>query len=287
MKLLVAIDGSTQSMNAVQSLAHFKPPEELTLVHALTLPELDHPMITSQVRDQMRDDIEKKLRQEGNTLLSKTAQELPQDFGPAQQVHQIGSPAQVILETAESTHPDVIMLGARGLGQVKELILGSVSHRTLLHAPCSIFIFKGSLPSMRKILLPVEGEKDAQVAFKFLEAKPFRKSVEIQLMLVWPQPQTPWPITVGQSKQLEEHAITHTQEHLNSLAAKLEALGYPATTFVGLGEPSYAIMEQQRANNADMIIMGSHGRGGISRFFLGSVSHSVLHQADCPVLILR
>ena len=287
MKLLVAIDGSAQSTGAVHALAHFRPPEELTLVHALTLPDLDHPMITSKVRDQVRDDIEKTLRQKGNALLSKTVQELPKDFEPAQQIHQIGSPAQVILETAESAHPDVIMLGARGLGIVKELILGSVSHRTVLHAPCSTFILKSPLPSLQKILLPIEGEEDAQMAFKFLAMNPFRESVEIQLMLVWPQPQTPWPITLGQSKQLEEHAITHAQEQLDSLTVKLGTMGYPATSYVGMGDPSYAIMEQQRINKADMIMMGSHGRRGMSRFLLGSVSHSVLHQANCPVFIVR
>jgi len=287
MKLLVAIDGSTQSMNAVHALAHFKPPEELTLVHALTLPELDHPMITSEVRDQVRDNIEKQLRQKGNALLANAVQDLPRDFGPAQQIHQIGSPAQVILETAQSALPDVILIGARGLGKMKELLLGSVSHRTVLHAPCSTVIFKDPLASLRKILLPVEGEEDAHVAFKFLAEKPFRESVEIQLMLVWPQPQTPWPITLGQSKLIEEHAITHAQEQLDSLTVKLGTMGYPATSYVGLGDPSYAILEQQRANKADMIMMGSHGRHGISRFLLGSVSHSVLHQADCPVFIIR
>ena len=287
MKLLVAIDGSPQSMDAVHGLAHFRPPEELTLVHALTLPELDHPMITSEVRDQVRDDIEKTLHEEGNALLAKTVQDLPQEFGPVEQIQQIGSPAQVILETAQSSHPDLIMLGARGLGPMKELMLGSVSHRTVLHAPCSTLIFKGPLPCVQKMLLPIEGEEDAQVAFKFLALKPFREPLEIQLMRVWPQPQTPWPITLGQSKQLEEHAITHAQEQLDSLALKLETMGYPATTFVGLGDPSYAILEQQRANKANMIMMGSHGRRGISRFLLGSVSHNVLHQAHCPVLIVR
>ncbi len=287
MKLLVATDGSTQSMDAVHALAHFRPPEELTLVHALTLPELDHPMIKSEIRDQVRDEIEKKLREEGNALLFKAVQELPQDFGPAQQIHQIGSPAQVILETTQSAHPDVILLGARGLGKVKELMLGSVSHRTVLHAPCSTFILKGPLPSLEKVLVPIEGEEDAHVAFKFLAMKPFRKSVEIQLMFVWPQPQSPWPITLGQSKLLEEHAIAHAQEQLDALSLKLGTMGYPATTYVGLGDPSYAIMEQQRANKADVIMMGSHGRRGISRFLLGSVSHNVLHQADCPIFIVR
>ena len=287
MKLLVAIDSSTQSMAVIDALAHFKPPEELTLVHALTLPEIDHPMITSDVRDQVRDDIEKKLRQEGNALLAKTAQELPKDFEPAQQVHQVGSPAEVILETAQSAQPDMIVLGARGIGRVKELMLGSVSHRTVLHAPCSIFIMKGSLPSLQRVLLPLEGEEDAQLALQFLATHPFRESVEIQLMKIWPQPQTPWPLTLEQNKLLEEHAITHAQEHLDELSRQLGTMGYIATSYVGLGDPSYAIIEQQRANQADMIMMGSHGRRGLSRFLLGSVSHSVLHEATCPVLILR
>ncbi len=287
MKMLVAIDGSTQSMRAIEALAHFKPPEELTLVHALTLTELDHPMIKSAVRDQVRDEIEKKLRQEGNALLSKMAQELPKDFGPAQQVHQIGSPAEVILETAQSAQPDMIMLGARGIGRMKELMLGSVSHRTVLQAPCSTFIMKGSLPLLQRILLPLEGEEDAQLALQFLATHPFRESVEIQLMKVWPQPQTPWPITLEQSNVLEEHALAYAQDELDALAKKVGTIGYPATSYVGLGDPSYAIIEQQRANQADIIMMGSHGRRGLSRFLLGSVSHSVLHEATCPVLIIR
>ena len=287
MKFIVALDGSTQSMNAVHALAHFKPPEELTLVHALTLPELSHPMIRAEVRDQIRDDIEIKLRQDGNTLLCRSAEELPSDFEPAQQIQESGSPAQVVLETAQSARADMILLGARGLGRVKELVLGSISHRIVEHAPCSTLVFKGPLPSLRKILLPVEGKEDAELAFNFLSTRPFRDPVEIQLMTVWPQPQSPWPITLEQSKQLEEHAILHAQETLDSLAAKLGNMGYPATNYVGLGDPSYAIIEQQRANNADMIMIGSHGRQGLSRFLLGSVSHSVLHQATCPTLIIR
>ena len=287
MKLLVAVDGSPQSMDAIHALAHFRPPDELTLVHAMTLPDLDHPMITSEVRDQVRDDIEKKLRQESNALLAKTVLELPKDFEPSQQIHEIGSPAHVILETAQSAQPHLIMLGARGMGEVKELILGSVSHRTVLHATCSTFIFKSPLTSLEKILLPIEGDEDAEIAFNFLKLKPFRDTVEIQLLKVWPQPQNPWPITLGQSELLEEHAITHAQEQLDALTTQLGAIGYPASSFVGLGNPSYAIMEQQRANKSDMIMLGSHGRRGLSRFLLGSVSHSVLHQANCPVLIVR
>ena len=287
MRLLVAIDGSNQSMDAVHALAHFTPPEELTLVHALPLPDLDHPMITPELRDKVVREIEDKLRQQGQALIDKSLKELPQDFGPAQQIHEIGSPAHVILETTQSARPDLIILGARGLGSIKELVLGSVSHRVIMHAPCSILVTKRPLPSLQKILLPFEGEEDTNIAVTFLSAKPFRHPVEIQVMTVWPQPQVPWPVTIGQSKLIEERAIEHGQGKMDTLAARLRSIGYQATSYMGLGDPSYAILEQQRANKSDMILMGSHGRRGISRFLLGSVSHSVLHNADCPVLIVR
>ncbi|MCA9471881.1 MAG: universal stress protein [Nitrospirales bacterium] len=287
MKILVAVDGSTQSTYAIQALAHFRPPEEFTLVHALTLPELDHPMITSKMRDRVKEDIEEGLRQEGNALLSQTAKEVPQDFVPALQIHQIGSPAQVILDTALTTESDLVMLGARGLGHVEELLLGSVSHRTVLHASRSTCVFKSPLSSLVNILLPIEGEEDARIAFNFLAMKPFRQMVNIQLMIVWPLPQAPWPITLKQNTLLEEHAITNVQKTLDALTTMLETLGYPASSHIGLGNPSFAILEQQKSNKADMIMMSSHGRKGLSRFFLGSVSHSVLHQAHCPVLIVR
>ncbi|MEE9231967.1 MAG: universal stress protein [Nitrospirales bacterium] len=287
MKLLVAIDRSTQSIDTVHALAHFAPPEELTLVHALTLPNLDHPMIMPEVRDAVLQDIENKLRQEGKALLANSLKELPSDFGPTQQIHEIGSPAQVIVETAQSARSGLILLGARGLGRFKELALGSVSHRVLLHAPCSVLVIKRPLASLQKILLPVEGKEDAEIAFTFLASKPFRNPVDIHLIMVWPQPQVPWPITLGQSHLIEERAIQHAQEQLDVFTAKLTTMGYQATGHVGLGDPAYAIVEQQRATKADMIMLGTHGRGGMSRFLLGSISHTVLHQATCPILILR
>ena len=52
MKVLLAIDGSTQSFSTVQALAHFGPLEEVTLLHTIPLPDLDHPMISPEMLDQ-------------------------------------------------------------------------------------------------------------------------------------------------------------------------------------------------------------------------------------------
>ena len=287
MNITVAIDGSSYSRHTVQCLAHFAPPEELVLVHALNLPDFNYAMITPELRTEVRDDMEAKLRKEGEGILTQAQGQLPSDFSQVQRIHQVGHPVDIILETAQSAKSHLIILGARGLGQIKELVLGSTSHRVLMHAPCSTMIVQAPVPRLRKILLAVEGQEDANIALKFLALQPFREPIEIDVCAVWPQPQLAWPTTTGQSKLLEMHAIEEAQDRMKSVTDRLTRMNYSCQTKIGMGDPAFAILEQATVSQADIILMGTHGRGGFSRFLMGSVSNSVLHQAHCPVLIIR
>ena len=287
MKITIAVDGSPSSNHAVQALAHLAPPEELSLVHAINIPDFNYAMISPELREEVRADMEAKLRKEGEGILTQAKEKLPSDFPQVQVIHQTGHPVDVILETARSSKSHLIVLGARGLGSFKELVLGSTSHRVLMHAPCSTMIVKESLPRLKKILLPIEGEEDISIALQFLALQPFREAVEIDVIAVWPQPQLAWPVTLGQSKLLEMKAIEEAQDRMKSVTDRLTRMNYSAETKVGMGDPAFAILEQAKVSQADMILMGTHGRGGLARFLIGSVSNSVLHQADCPVLIVR
>ena len=152
------------------------------------------------MRDPEIKEVEAQLRLEGEALLEKTVAALPSGIGTVHRIHQTGSPSTVILDTAESAKPDLILLGARGLGPIKELVLGSVSHRVLLHAPCSTLIMKAPLDALQHILIPIEGPEDGERLLKFLFAIPFTTPPRITIMSVWPQPQLPWPITPAQSE---------------------------------------------------------------------------------------
>lgn len=287
MRIVVAVDGSSYSTFSVQALAHFTPPEDLTLVHALHLPDFNYPMITPDLRAEAQEEVKAQLLKEGEGILDEAYEHLPADFSHVQRVHQIGHPVDVIVETARSARSNLIILGARGLGPVKELILGSVSHRVLMHAPCSTMIIKNPLTQLRKILLPIEGREDAEAALQFLALQPFQQPVEVEVFAVWPQPQLSWPTTVKQSDLLEMQAIEEAQERMKNITDRLLQMNFFCQAHVGIGDPAYAINEQAKASHSDLIMMGTHGRGGFSRFLMGSVSHSVLHQAPCPVLIVR
>ncbi len=63
--------------------------------------------------------------------------------------------------------------------------------------------------------------------------------------------------------------------------------GVKAETLVLAGEPYEAIVEAARLNDADLVVLGTHGRKGVARFFLGSVAARVISTAPCPVMTVR
>jgi universal stress protein A len=69
--------------------------------------------------------------------------------------------------------------------------------------------------------------------------------------------------------------------------ARLAELGVKAKTVDGLGDPARMIVKVAEANDADLIVVGSHTAGTIERFFVGSVSDGVKHRAGCDVLVVR
>ena len=59
------------------------------------------------------------------------------------------------------------------------------------------------------------------------------------------------------------------------------------TSYVGFGPPANQIVEYAEKNDIDLIVMGTHGRSGLEKMWLGSVTEKVLRQAHCPVLVVR
>ncbi|MCY4612903.1 MAG: universal stress protein [Nitrospira sp.] len=287
MRMLLAIDGSIPVSQTVQPLTHLGPLDEVSIVHVLHLPNLEYPLIPPELREEASKAIEGTLRADGERLLDQAVAALPQGVGQVHRIHEIGEPSRVILESAQSTQADLIVIGARGLGPIKEMLLGSVSHRVLLHAPCSTLVVRNPMPALNHILIPVEGQEDAENILRFLYRLSFNQSVQITVMTVWPQPQLPFPATLGQSKQLEERALEHAGEITERIVQELAQHNVTARAVVGMGEPAFAILEQAKALQPDLLIAGSHGRSGVSRFLMGSVSHTLVHRAPCPVLIVR
>jgi nucleotide-binding universal stress UspA family protein len=103
--------------------------------------------------------------------------------------------------------------------------------------------------------------------------------------MVLPHTKPPWPVDAASAVQMESHALQHAKDFLATSAAKFTAMGYQARSVSALGTPVDGILQEAQAMNADLVLLGSRGRQGLTRVVLGSVSHAILHQATYPVLI--
>ena len=284
MKTLLAVDGSDNAYEAVHAMKYLARAEELTLLHALDVPRPAYPMMVPEVAEELYKSLEQSMREDGERLLDRTQSLLPMHAGPSTKQLRIGSPAEVIVSTAGEQHVDLIVMGARGLGPIKERLLGSVSHRILTLAPCATLIVNGPVKAMKNILLPLQGLSDAEAAIRFLQLKPFHDPVEITLLTVLPSTQPPWPVEAAAAETLEKQALQSARGYIDSVTERLRALGYQAQGLAVLGTPSAMILQEATTLRSDLILMGTSGRQGITRFVLGSVSHAVLHKMPCPVL---
>lgn len=287
MRIVLAVDGSDQSYYAARALEHLKQADKITVLHALDVPYPAFPMVMPEVAGELYTVTEKRLREEGERVLQFVRSVLPPKAAEVSARLAAGRPAEMILSVAEEEHADVIVLGARGLGLVKELLLGSVSHRILSHASCPTLIVNRALESLHHILLPVQGPDDAAAAIRFLTTKPFREPGEVTVLSTEPFAQSPWLVGASIAESVTQQIRQSAQRFVEETAARLTALGYRATAVVGTDAPGVAILKQAETTNPDLILMGSRGLEGVSRFLLGSVSHAVLNRASCPVLIFR
>ncbi|MDR6998963.1 universal stress protein [Neobacillus niacini] len=89
------------------------------------------------------------------------------------------------------------------------------------------------------------------------------------------------------SDPVRQAQLAEAKEMLNEVKEKLSGLPNKARTFIIEGSPAMSIVDFIVEENADLVVMGSRGLGGLKELFLGSVSHYVVQKSPCPVFIVK
>jgi nucleotide-binding universal stress UspA family protein len=142
----------------------------------------------------------------------------------------------------------------------------------------------------RRILHPTDFSSASGAAFK--RAIALAKADKAQLLIVNVLA-PPMPIS-GEGymppnlyEDLEASARKYAEKKLAALQAKARAAGMRASTLVLEGVAHEQIVRAAKSKKADLIVIGTHGRTGLAKFFLGSVASRVVAAAPCPVLTVR
>lgn len=292
MRILLALDGSTCAATA-RSLVARLPWPEASHIDAVRVIEPAFDMFVMPAIEfggSMEDvlggeEVERELQAEVAGLASPTM---------TVTTHVIaGRPASIIVETAERLGTELIVMGSRGRGPIGSMLLGSVSAEVADHAPCPVLVARTA--TCGRALVALDGTPVSDRIVESLAGLAFLRDAHIEVVSVAPS-LTPGPgvmlsgaygMPITWYEEAAEAARRSLEAVASTAAERLRADGLDATWSVHEGDPAATLIDVGKRAGADLFVVGSHGRSGMTRLLLGSVARNVLLHAHASVLILR
>lgn len=239
------------------------------------------------------DAVASDLELHGETVLEQAARGLVREGVTIERVVLHGRPASAIVDDARTANVDLIVLGSRGHGTIVSMVIGSVAKEVADQAPCPVLVARGR--QLTRIVLAHDGSTYARAAEALLSRWPIFGSAAIEVVSV-AQQRGPWhlppsatlytPTTPDYFEAYREVLREHTAI-AEEAAARLGREGLRASAVVVEGDPAKALLGAAESHQADLILLGTHGRTGLQRLLLGSVARNVMVHAPVSVLVAR
>jgi nucleotide-binding universal stress UspA family protein len=202
----------------------------------------------------------------------------------------LGSPVDALINAARPS--DVLVVGSRGFGGFNGLLLGSVSHQLVTHAPCPTVVVPlpgsregGDNHDPRQILVGIDGSRTSVAALEWAGDWATRTGAQVRAVHACGGT----PMIVSPDHMRAEHSSAHWLHDEPSDLASFVAATEPASdhsiqTHIRQGEPTRVLLEE--AAHAGLVVVGTRGRGGFMGLLLGSVASALVNHCPCPVAVV-
>ena len=210
-----------------------------------------------------------------------------------------GIPSEEVITAARAEDSDLIVVGTKGKTGLAHVLLGSTAERVIRGAPCPVLTVRmepadteqevGALSrsvTLERLLVPVDFSACSLEALEYAAVVAQQAKASLMLLHVLEPVSYGLDFTLGHSRTREQVRETWTKR-LEELAASLRVRQVPVASQLRGGLPADSILDAAQTLPCDLIVMGTHGRRGISHVFSGSVAEAVLRKASCPVLTVR
>ena len=281
--LVVGVDGSAPSNAAVFWAARDAAMRNvpLTLVHMFktfvpTFPQI--PMPTG-VAEWQEDDGRKVLEQA--VKIAEDAVPIDRKISIASEV-KCSPPVPTLVEMSKGA--EMIVVGCNGRGAVGRVVLGSVSSGVVRGASCPVAVIRAEasyLPHSDRapVLVGIDCSPVSELALAIAFDEASRRGVELTALHAWSDAavyQLPWLDWGSEAERsLAEYLAGWRERYPDVKVNRLVALDHPGRALI------------EESESAQLVVVGSHGRGGFTGMLLGSVSNAVVHSVHTPVIVAR
>lgn len=284
LRVLVATDGSRDSKAAIATTLHFPwPPRTRVRVISARRTGAEYRrsiLLTALDRgaEQAADNARRTLSRRWPDVDSEIADKRP---------------VEGILDEAKRFQADVIVVGWRGHGAVRRLLMGSVSRGVVRGATCAVLVVRRS-QRVRALVVGVDGSDAAKRALALVERLVPPPGGRVTLVsaveLLTPPSRGRVPGAASIAREVKRQNTIRARaatKGLNNAAAELTRIGWPTRTMLVHGEPLRDLLGAVATSRAQLLVVGARGTSGVRYLLLGSVAEGALNQSPVSVLVAR
>jgi nucleotide-binding universal stress UspA family protein len=282
--IVVGIDESPAAKVAVQWAARDAELRKIpvTLVHAIS------PEVATWPNVRLPAGLARWQRDRGRRLVDeafKLVEEASQHGGPAEVHSEVLASAAVPTLVELSKEAELVVTGCRGSARWPGQLLGSVSSGLVRYAHCPVAIVHDedpSHPSEAPVLVGIDGSSASELATAIAFDEASRRNVGLVALHAWSDADvSEWPgIDSPAAQSMAEEVLA---ERLAGWQEKYPDV--PVSRAVVCDKPARQLVE--RSADAQLVVVGSRGRGGFAEMLLGSVGEAVAQMAQVPVIVAR
>jgi nucleotide-binding universal stress UspA family protein len=294
--IVIGYDGSPGSRQALDWASETAKDlgGKLTIVHAVNLAMIPgFSMFDGNEYENTVDDAAKSVLDDGRALAGRHL-----DDSVITTLSDMGTPAGALVELSGSA--DLVVTGTRARGRLAGGLLGSTSYSVAAHAKCPVVVVRaltddeaGVVPRPDTDHAVVVGVDDSEPASRAVTAAArvaatWGAPLRIAYVAHAPSMESWAYVETSKAGSEATHRVRQHADTTLAAASDRATSAHPdltVSTEVLYGEPGPVLAEL--AGNAGLVVVGSRGRGGFAGMLLGSTSHRLIHDATCPVMVVR
>ncbi|WP_312978959.1 universal stress protein [Corynebacterium sp.] len=289
-EIVVAVDGSDAGSAAVAWAANAatKRNAPLKLVTAYTMPQFmyaDGMVPPQELYDQLEEEAMAKIN-EARELVRSFDENIEVSYYIAE-----STPIDLLLQLSEEA--DIVVMGSRGLGGLSGLVLGSVSSAVVSHASSPVVVVRkdNDVTVNNKygpVVVGVDGSDVSRKALEYAFREADARGATLRAVHSWADAQVQTSLVGLAAVQSQLDAMSAQERKIlqDELAPMREK--YPDVKVEEVVDRDRPIQVlKDNAEDAQLLVLGSHGRGGFRGMLLGSTSRALLQYAPCPMMVVR